>query len=116
MRRSVEWMLAIKNGGRDPVRGRNPYTAIAEALRRDIDTGLVTDSVFAQDAIVFVPIPSSSIAPREPYHWPAREMCRALLEHGLGSGIGLLLRRERAVKRPLSAGLGMRGSTWNRSA
>lgn len=92
MRRSVEWMKAVKSGQRDQLGGRDPYeTIVAHMVKHG---ACATRFGSAADRTVLVPIPSSSLPPpEEPYWWPARELAQALLRHGLGREVLPLLRR-----------------------
>lgn len=89
-----EWMKAIKIGSRADPRSKNPYEVVAERMREDAavsDIGALFRTLIPP---VLVPVPGSSLSPRrEPYFWPGRELAKALVAHGFGQSVLVLLQR-----------------------
>jgi hypothetical protein len=106
MRNAEEWMKAIKSGSGPGGVARTPYPVIARRMRElALDDPQIGASFGGNPAPVLVPVPRSSLPPQvEPYFWPARELARALVAEGFGSGVLQLLVRRRAVRNERSAG------------
>lgn len=103
MKRSVEWMKAVKSGQRDQLGGRDPYETIVAHMVQHGTCGAHFGA--AGHRPLLVPIPSSSLAPpEEPYWWPARELAHVLLRHGLGSAVIPMLRRKTSIPKAALGG------------
>lgn len=103
MKRSVEWMKAVKTGQRDQLRGKDPYDTIVAYMVQHGACGAPFGS--AEDRPILVPIPSSSLPPpEEPYWWPARELAHVLLRFGLGRDVIPLLRRKTSIPKAALGG------------
>src|SRR5258706_9733600 len=59
--------------------------------------------VFHPNSVLF-PVPRVTLHVAEPYHWPARELARALVNHGFGREVCLALRRAKAVQKASMGG------------
>lgn len=104
MASAEEWMKAIKTGTRAGPEGRNPYQVIAERMQEDAavsDVGALFRTLVPS---VLVPVPSSSLPPREPYFWPGRELAKALVARGFGRKALALLERRVAQEKASMGG------------
>lgn len=97
-------MQSLKDRLPDPVRGRDPYRVIAEQLALAQSAGEMLTSWANAPALVLVPVPRSSLHPDEPFHWPAREIARALVERGIGERVVELLERWKPVAKSATGG------------
>jgi len=80
-----KFIWLVKDDRPYPGSGQMAIEYAIEGLKKNLP-GSVLEGFF--DGAVLIPVPTSKKRPpEEPYHWPGRRLCRAMLAAGLGAGM-----------------------------